>query len=397
MSGHGIYGSIEIVRFTSFFLVSLSFGFISKCVFNDPVECHISENGFQPLCEYSVIDTIILDSDSIYYKYFDYGFVDDRSLLCILNEITKSIQVFDLNIKQEIFNKPILSYGLSWPDDGFINGVDFVSFDSFFVGSAQKIWLLDSFAVRQEWDIPRFRVDRDEIRLYNLDHSPMCYSPCTGSFLFQSYTTSQSASSVKFYEPPVSAALDIHTGQVALLSVFYPTSYKLNYYGFANMVFRTNTSCRSIYAFPIDPYFYIYNHSTKMTDTICARSSYDTIHIDALDKKDHRDTELKLSRMTQMPFYLKVIEDPFDGGYYRFFYPYLSSKNSKGEYNTWSDKNLVLMHLDETFSIVSECILGPDEYSYFRSFVGNEGLYLEKVRMNNNSNERVSFHLIKFN
>lgn len=319
---------------------------------------------------------VLIRTDSLYYKHFDYAYSNDTSWLILINELKKSLEIYNLNSARRIFSKCLEEFGINYPKNGFVNGIEFLDFDSIFIASESKVWLIDTQSVTYSFDLPYVKQFGQTLKLYNLDHSPIRFDACSGQLLFQCYATSLPSSSLKFYSMPITAGIGTKDHEIIFYTLTYPELYKNNYFGFANMVFRSVSGCKSFYSFPADRQIYQLDHTTNQINSFCAISSFDNGTNRTLKRSDKDQTELKLNAMIQMPFYMSLLPDDFRHQYYRFFLAPLTEKKSTGEFNAWLDKELILMVLDENFNGVAEYSLGINKYSYFRCFVGQEGLYL---------------------
>jgi hypothetical protein len=74
--------------------------------------------------------------------------------------------------------------------------------------------------------------------------------------------------------------------------------------------------------------------------------------------------------------YKSILWDPYRKVYYRFAERGVELKDVNGQFNTWNDKLVSVIILNEDFEILGETDLPQSKYRISNSFVGKEGLYI---------------------
>lgn len=180
-----------------------------------------------------------------------------------------------------------------------------------------------------------------------------------------------------FYKVPVEASISLDKSEFKELPVHFPQIYISNYFGDANLVFREVNDSSNIYTFMASPDIYVYNRFTGKGYSIKAESTFQENSVPALDRKAFLDMNRKLDHLIASPLYLKTHYDKLNHRYYRIMLKSVDLKNRDDTYNTFSDKDLIVSVLNESFQIIKEFNLGTG-YLWNYSFVSPRGLYLLK-------------------
>lgn len=333
--------------------------------------------------EFNLFDTY-QDSGIQYLMLFD------KNLLLL--EIT------NLNTNELILRKPLSSI-LEMPNEfGEVNSIEFVNFDTIFISQYNAIKLIDTTKEKLTIKI-NSNEDKnyDNCRITNLDHSPIYYDKINNSISIQSYCHTCYVYENSYYKAPIHVSFSLENYKFKPLPINYSKIYLDDYFGFHNLVFRSEYRDKFIIGFSADTYFYIYNKNKKQEKAFNGRSKFQFLELEPLKKKFKNDSNKKLQHLTLSPIYKEILYDEKRNLYYRFLLNGVNEKNEDGTYNGWLDKELILMIFDGELKLINELRLGKGIYNSSKSFVGEKGLYLNYFSRTDSTNLNIiNFDIYEF-
>ncbi|MEM8524751.1 MAG: DUF4221 family protein [Bacteroidota bacterium] len=354
--------------------------------------------------DYSIERFSIDISDTLAYKYYDFFYDSDSTTsLAICNDHTKRIELYSISNKRLIRSASYDSISLETEKYGKINGIYMHSIDSLILMQKQRISVLVDFKVVHSREInPELTSDKLPDNLfYNLWESNIYYDPADKSLLTMTYCANCKIHKETYYTAPIEGSISLENKNMdKLSSVHYPSIYLgKEYYGFCNQIYKAINQNKSIHSFPIDPNIYVFDRKNNITTSFGGRSKFHKMEVAPLSKKFKYNSEEKLNHMYEMPHYGSIYYDPFRELYYRFFLKGMPIKNKDGTYNTWGDKEKVLMVFNSTFELVKEIDLGRHTYTNTGTFVGPKGLYLSTGHYKNKEKKEMAleYDIISFN
>lgn len=203
-----------------------------------------------------------------------------------------------------------------------------------------------------------------------------------------------------YYSTKIAAFYNFQTDSFEAVNISFPESYKVNFYGDADLPFREVVNGSLIFVFATDPNIYTYELASGKIDKIWAKSSYQSSHVVPLAKKYSQDINKRLEHLIESPLYLKILFDRHRNLFYRFFLREQKIKDEKGGFNKFGDKELVVMVMDRSFTTLLEINLGSN-YLWHYSFVTPAGLYILKdkqfgsTNLFNNEAQNIQFDIIR--
>jgi len=338
--------------------------------------------------------------DSVAFK--DYNIfispADSTNFLAIINYNTYHLELYNLSNGKRHFKKALRDIlGKDYGGFGGVNSFYFLNFDTILLAQENAITLFDTLAINKIVQINNSSVERNPEMFYeNMGQSPIIYDSNQNSVAIQSYCSGCDASSKKFYEQPIEAIILLDSNKVVPSPIYYSEKYLDNYYGFAIHVYQTTIDDVSYFSFPVDPNIYIYNRKTKKMKVKGGRSQFQLKDAPPVKNKYKNDSEFKFNHLTQIPSYNVIIPDSYRSLYYRFFYKGIALENEDGTFNSYGDKELVLMVFDKNFDLIKEIDIGKHKYTTGKSFVTKEGLFLSQSHYKNTAKDKKTrFDIIK--
>ncbi len=197
----------------------------------------------------------------------------------------------------------------------------------------------------------------------------------------------------------VEAKLHLANGEVTILNYHFPERYHGAFYGQNVFPFRTVNGPFHIISFESDDSLYVFNNSLNSLKKYPCRSRYQRIDFIPFDtsfyNSDNRVDRFN-EHMTVSPEYKKILFDPYRNLYYRFFLREMPLKDEKGIYNNPLKKDVIIMVLDNNFSIIEEKNIGSSYLPYY-SFVTRKGLYVGTTPPKNVNSKYAYFSVFSWN
>lgn len=176
----------------------------------------------------------------------------------------------------------------------------------------------------------------------------------------------------------------------------YPYLYIKNYFGFANHVYSYNYDSLTFISLPCDTKIFLLNRNSNVEDSIWARSRFQNKDAKPLDTSLSQSREEKMRHMVIVPYYTEIRYDKNRGYIYRFYLKEISLKNATGKYNSFNDKQIVLIVLNQQNEVAGEYEFDK-YYNNFISFVGKKGLYINYFSRDPNDSDKKVFKVLTFN
>lgn len=212
--------------------------------------------------------------------------------------------------------------------------------------------------------------------IYNLQNDHPFFDSSEQAIYAEEYSTKYSQSDKEFYTSPIYAQIDIHSGVVTDLPVFFSKLYTKYYYGFVNLPYISSAGSSIILSFPADPNIYAFDWRKNITRVFGGRSSYQINKIEPLSEEAKNSKEEKMKFWYQTPEYNETLITKDQGYVFRFFKAGQPLKDANAKYHSYNDKQMYLM-LFKKDSLLMELSLNYKIYNNFLSFTGNHCLYIE--------------------
>lgn len=385
----------------SFILLFFSFLFI-QCSNKNKVYVEKETKHSDKKIKYKVTPYIIEKPtiDSINYNHYSvYNSPSEGSFILLLNKISRSFEIYNLSKKTLIFKKPFENFVGSTEDYGNVSSIHFQNFDSIFISQQYLISLIDTSKIIFSKTINNPESNAIPKYFYlNQGEFPIYYDNQQNGLLIQTYCSRCKFYDKNYFKSPVESIIRFDSEEILSFPTQYSKRYLEGYYGFSNQVFRTVYNEFSFYSFPIDPNIYVYNRKSNNLKIVGGRTSYQKTEPISLELEHKNNSNIKMRHAYQIPFYHQVIYDPYRKYYYRFFSKSLSLKNEDGTYNSWGDKELILMVFNSNLELLKEINLGKHKYSTKKSFVTKEGLFISYAHYKNKQYDKssIKFDLFQF-
>jgi hypothetical protein len=199
-----------------------------------------------------------------------------------------------------------------------------------------------------------------------------------------------------FYRTNIMASYDVkNRGTIQDIGIPYPVKYKKAYYGDALSAFREFKGDSILLSFQADDKIYIFDRKSRKLTCVDGKSRFEEKSIVPLDFKYHTNLNVRGDHLTVNPLYLKILYDPYRHLFYRLFLKGMPLKSKDGTYNTFFDKDLILMVFDEKLEKLNEYNLGTS-YNWYYSFVAEKGLYLKKRNVKDEEVQEFIFDIIRY-
>jgi hypothetical protein len=232
-------------------------------------------------------------------------------------------------------------------------------------------------------------------RFANLENAPIYFDNKTGEIIGQVYCSVCLQNQKSFYSQKILGGISLETGKLKLYDISYPEMYITNYYGFANHVYVDNYDSLTLISLPCDPKIYFFDRHLNTKNSVWAKSIFQKKYAAPIDTALAKSREEKMRHMVIVPYYTELRYDKNNKLLYRFYLKELDLKNEQGKYNTFNNKQLVLMVLNHKNEVAGEYEL-DNYYNNFISFVGKKGLYLNYFSRNSEDSDKKVFKILTF-
>jgi len=280
---------------------------------------------------------------------------------------------------------------------GEVTSFCFSGSDSIFLLMDKAIFFVEN-KIRKKV-IPINELDSSQFtsfRFANLENAPIYYDNKMKEIIGQVYCSTCFQSQKSFYKQKIVGSISIETGKVKLYNMSYPDIYVMQYYGFANHVYIDNYCNNTYLSFPCDPNIFILNRYSNKYEIIPAKSIFQNNAARPLDTVFANSREEKMKHMVTVPYYTELRYDKNREVIYRFYLKELNIKTSSGKYNSFDNKQLILLVLNKNNEVVGEYPLDK-YYNNYISFVGKDGLYINYFSKERFDTGKIVFKILTFN
>lgn len=307
------------------------------------------------------------------------------------NKINHSIDVFNLTTSSFIKNIQLFKDG---PEAmGELDGIYVHNQDSIFMYSRGVLGLKNGDGIFI-----------DKLNLFELvpyekfgeiafnAHFRMEYNSSNSSFLFYSFYPEELRK-----HNPIITSLNLKTKQLDQVPIFYSAYHNdidgnVGYLSYLNKSYQRGNFL--VYNFEYESNIYTFDLNTQQKKVYGAKSKYSSGLIEPISQKNSDGFE---RHAIENPHYFHVMYDPFKKLYYRLHWggiPYVSSNN---QFNSFIDKPLYLMVLNDEFEILREIELPKNRYGIHNWSVTRMGILLSNSHpLNEDMDENyLSYDLIK--
>ena len=344
------------------------------------------------------IKRVSVNTSITHFNLFDTYERDGNTYLLLINKKINQIEILNIFTNKIIFSKALDNIVKKPNDYGEISSIEFVNFDSIFLLQEKAITLIDTTMEKLAIDINKGEdLDYSNCILSNLDHAPIYFNEIDQSLSIQSYCHTCYVYDIRYYQAPIHVSFSLENHKFKPLPIHYSNMYLDDYFGFHNLVFRSEYEDKYIVGFSADTDFYIFDKNAKKAKTHNGKSKFQLFEIEHLKKKYKNDSNKKLRHLTLFPIYKEILYDEKRSLYYRFLLNGIQEKNPDGTYNSWNDKELILMIFDGELKLIKEVNLGKGVYNSSKSFVGDNGLYLLHFQQEDSLNlNKIDYDLYEF-
>lgn len=338
-------------------------------------------------------DTLQITDLSV-LSLFQYKELNNRHLLYFLGGKSSEILVYDIDEKKKVSKIKIT--------DSVYRNIDLGNVRSFYVHTSDSIFIQNLFCLSLIDSSGGIKYRRIINAPEANDWPPVIYNNFGGAFplyydgMLKSLFTRQYCGDKEqwqpaFYSTKVEAEISLNDSNNLELPIKYPSVYRKNFCGEANLVFREVDDSSNIYAFMADPEVYTYNRYSGNINHFTAKSAMQTSKFIPLDLKYKNDMNRKVDHLIENPIYMKILYDKYNRWYYRFLLNGKQLKNKDGSYNIFSDKDLVISIFDKNFGLINEFNMGSN-YSWDYSFVTPKGLYIMRNSVTPTNNNQATIN-----
>lgn len=212
--------------------------------------------------------------------------------------------------------------------------------------------------------------------IHNLQNDHPLFDKAEQAIFAEQYTTKFSQNNKAYYMHPLYAKINIQTGTVTNLPLYFSKLYTKNYYGFANLPYFSAADNLIVSSFPADPNIYIFDKTTNKINIAGGRSAFQKSNIEPLSEKAKDSKEEKMKYWYQTPEYNETLLSKDKQYIFRFFKAGQALKNELGKYNTYNNKQMYLMVFKNN-TLLMEIPLNYKTHNNFLSFTGNKSVYIE--------------------
>jgi hypothetical protein len=335
------------------------------------------------------ITEISVESNIQEYHLYEVFEAKDDLYLALYDKSTFTLEVMHLNSFDVLFQVKLNEIIRDINKHGSVNSIEVVSFDSIFILQNNALSLIDTATLKYAIEINRDTIPGfSDNMLMNMDHAPIYYDPTTNSISTQSYCYTCYFYDQSYYEAPIHVSYSLDSHRFSPLPIYYQEKYKRYYFGFHNLVFRSEYDSKYTIGFSSDPNIYLYDKVLNSVFIYGGRSAFQHGAVNPLSKRYKNDSNKKLKHLTLSPIYKEILYDKYRDVYYRFLLNGIDEQNEDGTFNGWHDKEFILMIFDKKMRLIKEINLGKDKYNSTKSFVSSQGLFLYNYARKNNSESK---------
>ncbi|OWY23274.1 DUF4221 domain-containing protein [Sphingobacteriales bacterium UPWRP_1] len=205
----------------------------------------------------------------------------------------------------------------------------------------------------------------------------------TLSGLTQIYVTSDSLLFFTVGNPfgakvyPITAELNLKTNEIKEIGIKQPMFLYKNDFGLSRPIQQLYADDFILYACNALPEIWKFNLRDNTILRYICRSSFQTDSILPLPfRSNPYNKDRAFDIFMHSARYEKLIYDEYRNLYYRFFILPMPQKNEQGFFNTYKDRQISVMVLDENFNLMGETLLPKMCFGLFLVATSKQGLFI---------------------
>ncbi len=293
---------------------------------------------------------------------------NDTEFVAFMNRLDTCFYVYNISTKKIKKKYPIKNINIS--------NSHIYNTDSVFLFEFDAVYLLTDLGIKR-WGI---NLDTNSVTCIDfLDNNRAYFDSKKQELVLQQFSCTVDFDSDSFFMNSPITLFNISTQELRTPPITYSNKYFTNYYGFLNKVYISSDENKTYLSYAIDPNIYIVDRKNLTQKIIGGKSKYQKIDENPLDTKyrDNIYSDKKIQHLTVAYSYSTLLIDEKRKMYYRFFLNSLPEKNEKGLFNTYKDKETILMVFNENMEVIKEFVFSKS-YNLVPGFayVGKDGLYV---------------------
>jgi hypothetical protein len=277
---------------------------------------------------------------------------------------------------------------------------------SIFIISSDSIWIYSNYTqalklidahgrVLKSYNLSNIKTVQGNVGDLLADYNfPLQYDKHTGNLFFYNIYSGDIPKSIA---SNVVATFNIRSAKLSLLPLGYSDYYISEKGEFGNF-WNASLSIvdnKLIYNFQAESGIYTSDLLGNSQSSYKADSKFTKNQV-----SPYRANEDGERHGIENPTFFRVLYDPYRNLYYRFHWGGIPHKDINGRINTFSDKPLFLMVLDENFNVLHEMKMPEQTYAVYTWFVSSKGLCINSgnaILKNANQEEgKMVIHIYKF-
>ncbi len=176
---------------------------------------------------------------------------------------------------------------------------------------------------------------------------------------------------------PITATYNLRNGEIGFADINYPNVLCGTDYGLLDRIEHYYFDETILYAFHALPEIWKYNIQTSTLQRYNCKSTFHTDSILPITfKRTPKNKDLLFDHFMHSARYERLVYDKYKKCYYRFFVLQMSHKNEQGLFNTYKDRRMSLMVLDENFNLIGETLLPKNCLAIFFAVASKQGLFV---------------------
>ncbi|MEE9371801.1 MAG: DUF4221 family protein [Saprospiraceae bacterium] len=321
-----------------------------------------------------------IDSKTSYAsRFFDIIEYDGRECFLLLDHNGMSIQLFDFE-STALVKKINLEIG--GPDGvGMPNGLVYKSIDSMYIINSNRyeVVLINRYGNVQK----RINI----LRNTNPNENTGMFLPHTSSKailykknMYTSVIPDRNPFDPSFYDGHTQLKIDLKSDSFQYFGN-YPNSMRKKIWAIDPFIFySTQNDDEILFSYSVDDYLMIYNIEEDKYDKVLAISKFSPKSFVSFNESNNGDpTQFSISTLLYGP----IIWDPYRKLYYRMVQSGISPKRDDGTPNTYYDKPLSIIVLNEDKEKLGEVELPFDTFLPRAFLISKTGFYLSDMHPDN--------------
>ena len=339
------------------------------------------------------IDSLSIKIDStVLSSYYVHSYNDSLDSFVGFNGLIHSLDYFDL--KNCKFNRQVKLSKEGKDGVGNIYGICYFSPDSIFISENGFIKLLNrNGAVIKKYNLLLLS-DFNKIygNITSNQYVRLQYMPDRKSLLL--FCVHNDLGNLT---KPILFELNIIKNLLEPLPIYFSEYYKKNN---GNLGFLAHINAEVINSDEI-VYNYLYSSKLYKYSSETKKSNEIVRHIDdefsnPLPPDAGQSNDKWEYHAIENPHFFQVLKDSYRKKYYQFIWQPIEYKRSDGKYNSFMEKRLMLIIMNEKFNVEREILLQDLTYMPFTWFVSRRGLMISNTHPKNlqNDEKKLTFHVI---